>query len=230
MKHALMSLILMLGLAASAPAAEDGWVSLFDGKTLTGWTQRNGTASYKVEDGTIVGRTAKGSPNSFLCTDKDYADFELELDVKVDNGLNSGVQLRSRERGEKDVVGGGKKKNDAAGRVFGPQVEIASGGEKGSMSGYIYGEAMGAWRTPQERLKPHSHFKNNEWNHFRIVAKGERIQVWINGQQIEDLKDEEIFKSHPKGFIGLQVHGIGNKEVPKPLEVAWKNIRIRELK
>lgn len=230
MKRVMMGLVLALGMAASAWAAGDGWVSLFDGKTLSGWTQQNGTASYKVEDGAIVGRTAKGSPNSFLCTDKQFGDFELEFDVKVDDGLNSGVQLRSRGRGEKDVVGGGKKKNDALGRVFGPQVEIASGGAKGSLSGYIYGEAMGAWRTPQERLKPHPHFKNGEWNHFRVVAKGERIQVWINGAQIEDLTDPEIYKSHPKGAIGLQVHGIGNKEVAKPLEAAWKNIRIRELK
>ena len=63
---------------------------------MNGWTQKNGTATYRVEDGTIVGKTNEGSPNSFLCTDKDYSDFELTFEVKVDDELNSGVQIRSK--------------------------------------------------------------------------------------------------------------------------------------
>lgn len=228
MKRTLIGLALVLGLAAAALAGEDGWVSLFDGKTLKGWTQKNGTAPYRVEDGMIVGRTAKGSPNSFLCSDKDYGDFELEFDVKMDDGLNSGMQLRSRGRAKTEATGKGV--NNSVGRVFGPQVEIASSGEKGSLSGYIYGEAMGDWRTPKDRLVAHKHFKNDEWNHFRVLARGPRIQTWINGALIDDLTDEAIYKTHPKGYLGLQVHGIGAKELPKPLTVAWKNIRIRELK
>ena len=77
-------------------SAQNGWVNLFDGETLNGWTQKNGTATYEVVDGTIVGTTVKGSPNSFLCSDRFYGDFELEFDVKLfDDGLNSGVQIRS---------------------------------------------------------------------------------------------------------------------------------------
>ncbi len=94
-------------------ADDDGFVPLFDGKTLEGWTQRNGLATYRVEEGTVVGRTAKNSPNSFLCTNKAYCDFELLFEVKVDEGLNSGVQIRSRSS---------KDYNDE--RVHGPQVEI----------------------------------------------------------------------------------------------------------
>ena len=74
---------------------EDGFVDLFNGKNLRGWKQRNGTATYEVVDGTILGRTAQGSPNSFLCSEKEYGDFELVFEVKVDKGLNSGVQIRS---------------------------------------------------------------------------------------------------------------------------------------
>jgi hypothetical protein len=190
------------------------WVSLFDGKSLDGWVQKNGTATYRVENGAIVGRTAEGSPNSFLCTVKDYADFELEFEVKVDDALNSGVQIRSQTRG-----------GTPDGRVNGPQIEIESSpGE----SGYVYGEGTDrGWLTPENRLKTHSHLKNGEWNRYRIAAQGPRIQTWINGQKIEDLTDEPIFKTHPKGFIGLQVHSIGKGE--GPFEVAWRNIRIREL-
>ncbi len=193
----------------------DGWHALFDGKTLEGWEPRNGLAHYRIKDGTIWGRTTDGSPNSFLCTKKAYGDFELEFEVKVHNKLNSGVQIRSQSK-------------DGDGRVNGPQVEIEASGEKGAEAGYVYGEATGrGWLTPQERLKPHKVFKDGEWNKYRIVAKGPRIQTWINDQMIEDLTDEEIYKTHSKGFIGLQVHGIGKGS--GPYDVAWRNIRIKEL-
>ena len=74
---------------------EPGFVALFDGQSLDGWEQKNGQATYEVVDGTIMGRTVKGSPNSFLCTVEEYSDFDLRFQVKVDVGLNSGVQIRS---------------------------------------------------------------------------------------------------------------------------------------
>ena len=199
--------------AGSACSAADDWVSLFDGKTLDGWIQKNGTATYRVEEGAIVGKTQEKSPNSFLCTEELYGDFELEFEVMVDNRLNSGVQIRSQT------------KDGPTGRVNGPQVEIESGPAE---AGYIYGEATGrGWLTPPDELVPHDHFKNGEWNHYRVLAKGPRIQTWINGESIADLTDEAIYETHPKGFIGLQVHGI--KPGTGPYEVRWRNIRIREL-
>ena len=167
-----------------------------------------------------MGKTNEGSPNSFLCTDRDYADFELEFEVKVADNLNSGVQIRSKT---KEAQGGEK-----FGRVYGPQVEIEASGSQGAEAGYIYGEATKfGWLTPESRLKPHKHFKDGEWNHFRVLAQGPRIQTWINGQPIEDLTHDEIFQSHPSGFISLQVHGIAKGQ--GPYEVAWRNIRIREI-
>ena len=81
--------------------------------------------------------------------------------------------------------------------------------------------------TPKALLKPHKHFKDGEWNRYRIMAKGPRIQVWINEVRISDLVDEAKFKAYPKGFIGLQVHGVGKGG---PFDVAWKKLKIRELK
>ncbi len=185
----------------------DDWVSIFNGNDKTGWTQKNGTATYRVENGVIIGKTAEGSPNSFLCSEKTYSDFELTFEVKVDPGLNSGVQIRSATK-------------DQGGRVYGPQVEIeTSPGE----SGYIYGEATGrGWLSPNQDIK--DAYKNGQWNRFVIRAKGERIQTWINGRSIADLTDAE---SRKEGFIGLQVHGI--KKGTGPFEVRWKDIRVREL-
>ena len=68
--------------------------------------------------------------------------------------------------------------------------------------------------------------KNGEWNKFRIVAKGSRIQTWINGTPVGDLTHEGVYATHPKGEIGLQVHGI--KKGTGPYDVYWKNIRIKE--
>lgn len=212
----LLSLFAVAALITAAHAEADGWTNLFDGKSLTGWSQKNGTATYVVKDGTILGTTAKGSPNSFLCTDQEYGDFELTFEVKVDDQLNSGVQIRSQTKGGKP-----------SGRVNGPQVEIeATNINSGGEGGYVYGEACGGWLTPDEDRKPHKHFKDGDWNTYKIIAKGANIQVWINGNQISDLIHEKNFKSHPKGFIGLQVHSVGNGG---PFSVAWKNIKIKEL-
>ncbi len=189
-----------------------GFVDLFNGKDLGGWTQRNGTATYRVEGDMIVGKTADRSPNSFLCTNKVYGDFELKFEVKVDSALNSGVQIRSQTKDDKPSE-----------RVNGPQVEISTD----KMAGYVYGEAVGGWMTPDNARQPHNHFLENQWNTYHIVAYGSRIQTWINGKPIGDLVHEEKYRSHPKGFIGLQVHGIGAGK--GPYEVRWRNIKLRDL-
>jgi len=214
-----LATVLVLISAVSTASAAD-WVSLFDGKTLDGWIQKNGTARYRVVDGTIQGTTSEGSPNSFLCSKKEYGDFELEFEVKVHNQLNSGVQIRSKTK---------KPQGDAEfGRVFGPQVEIEASGANGAEAGYVYGEATGlGWLTAKANLKPHKVMKDGEWNSFRVVARGAKISTWINGQAIENLTHDGIYKTHPKGFIGLQVHGIRKKT--GPFDVAWRNIRIKEL-
>lgn len=224
MKLTLLKTLLFLTAAAAVPLHAGGWVELFDGETLNGWVQRNGFATYRVEDGTIVGRTSEGSANSFLCTTTHFGDFELEFEVKVADELNSGVMIRSSQKPESN----GEGRNNRAGRVYGPQVEIEASGAKGAEAGYVYGEATGrGWLTPEKRLVPHKSMRDGEWNAYRVVAKGPRIQTWINGKPIEDLTDQPSFDNHPGGFIGLQVHGV--RKGTGPFEVAWRNIRIRPL-
>jgi len=192
-----------------AKEKDDGWVRLFDGKTLNGWEQINGTAKYEVRDGTILGITAKGSPNSFLCTKKHYGDFELEFEVKLDSRLNSGVQIRSNSLKE--------YKN---GRVHGYQVEIAVGGN----SGRIYDEARrGKWLDkdpPKEKAS--KAFKKDQWNKYRVVCLGNSIKTWVNGVPCAEVVDSMT----AKGFIGLQVHSFRGDP---PAWVRWRNIRIKEL-
>lgn len=212
-------MVLSAALVITAQASDD-WKPLFNGTDLSEFTVEDGKAGYTVKDGVITGMTAVPSPNTFLATKKAYGDFELEFEVKVHDQLNSGVQIRSFQKESGD-------------RFYGPQVEIeASPGQ----SGYIYGEATGrGWLSPEPKsanpeVKQHSMFKNGEWNHYRIIAEGPRIQTFINGQPVADLSDEEIYKTHPKGHIGLQVHSIGKKQLEyHPMSVSWRNLRIREL-
>ncbi|MEC7500939.1 MAG: DUF1080 domain-containing protein [Planctomycetota bacterium] len=214
---AMVAVTFFTGVIACVTAEEQqtgDWVPLFDGTTLDGWEQRNGTAHYRIENGAIVGKTSDGSPNSFLCTTKDYGDFELEFEVKCDPRLNSGVQIRSNSKPD-------------SGRVNGPQVEIEST-QSGGLSGYVYGEATGrGWLTPEEDRKRHSHFDDADWNRYRVVAKGPQIETWINDKKINTLIDESAAATHPEGFIGLQVHGIGRGQ--GPYEVRWRNIRLKPL-
>jgi len=217
-------------------SATSNWIELFNGKDLSGWKHDSlGKAEYTVVDGAIHGVTVEGSPNSFLYTEKEYGDFELEFEVRVHDQLNSGVQIRSREKNAADVeaeaVKSGKEvknKNAALARFHGPQVEIeASPGQ----AGYIYGEATGfGWlsKEPQDNKHSQEAMKNGEWNQFRVVAKGPRIQTWINGKPVADLTHDEIYKTHPSGHIAVQVHGI--KAGTGPYDVSWRNLRIRELK
>ena len=209
MCHIVFTLVLGLLFSSFAYSADSGFVPLFDGKTLNGWKRFGGKAEYTVKDGMIVGTAVPNTPNSFLCTEKTYGDFILELEYNVDKALNSGVQIRS----EYD-----KNKN----RVFGYQVEIDPSAR--AWSGGIYDEGRRGWLFDL-KSKPEAQkaFKQGDWNKYRIECRGDSIKTWINGVPAADLKDSKT----PRGFIGLQVHGIGKKT--EPLQVRFRNLRIQEL-
>lgn len=198
--------------AFAAAGADAPWTPLFDGKSLAGFIQRNGTATYRAEDGCLVGRSHEGSPNSFLCTQKGYSDFELKFEVLVDDELNSGVQIRSASKADFNNF-----------RVHGPQVEIAVNGS----AGCVYGEALdGGWLSgPTEDPVKRGAFKRGQWNQYHVKAVGDHIQTWVNGVPIVDF--EETRSGMKQGFLGFQVHGI--RQGDGPYEVRWRHISIRDL-
>jgi len=206
MKTVLAASLLLL--PAAAPAADD-WVALFDGKSTAGWIQRGGKADFSVEDGALVGRTALGEKNSFLCPPKEYADFVLEFEVWVDPKLNSGVQVRSESRPEY-----------RSGAVHGYQIEIDP--SERAWSGGIYDEQRRGWLvSPKDDPAARKAFKVGEWNRYRVEANGDRLRTWINDVAVSDLTDG-LTRS---GFIGFQVH----QAEADGLVVKWRSIRIREL-
>jgi len=213
--------------SASSVEPRDEWASLFDGKTLNGWSVHSGFAKYHVEDGAIVGTTVKDSPNTFLCTDREYGDFILEFEVNLDPRLNSGVQIRSNIA-EKETVfvfagrdGTPQVQVVPPDRVYGYQVEIAT--EKRGSSGSIYDEARRAFMLASTTSDPAASkaFKDGQWNRFHIECKGDRIRTWINDIPCADLRDGMT----SRGIIGLQVHGVGNDATV--YQVCWRNIRIQ---
>ena len=222
--------------------ADQKWIQLFDGTSLTGWVHMNGAHRFTVEDGAIVGRTVESSAsmNSFLCSLLEFDDFELELETAIDRITNSGIQIRSQVR---PVQGTGRGFEVSAGRVNGPQVEIRRFYKGQPATGLLYGEAMGTnWLSSSDKIaQGHPYFVDDGWNSLRIVARGPRIQTWVNGRQVEDLTNEKVYKTHARGFIGLQVHGLSDRELGmpihansgvtarQPLVVKWRNIRIRPL-
>ena len=175
-----------------------------------GWKEINGTAKYDVKDGMIVGTTVENSPNSFLAADGVFDDFILELEFKIDEGTNSGVQFRSET-----------KPDYLNGKVFGYQLDIDPSQRK--WCGGIYDESRRQWLYPLEYNVPTKDvYKNNAWNTCRIEAIGTSIRTWVNGIACSNLVDDMT----PRGLIALQVHAIGKPEEAGK-HVWFKNIRIK---
>ncbi|MDA3928288.1 MAG: DUF1080 domain-containing protein [Prolixibacteraceae bacterium] len=211
MKFKLISVSILLLLPSLIFAG--GSNSLFNGKNLEGWKIINGKAAYTIEGKEIIGTSTLNSPNSFLATEEKYSNFILEYDMKMDVGLNSGVQIRSHSKPE--IMNG---------RVHGIQIECED--SQRGWAGGVYDEARKGWRYPLEyNTSAKTAFKKGDWNHFKIVAYDHHIITWVNGIACANLIEEEI----ETGFIALQVHAIGSNESLNGKSIRWKNIMLQEI-
>ena len=203
-------MILILAAAVVSMNAQE-WVELFNEKNLKGWEKIDGAAEYRVEDGEVVGVSKTGTPNTFMATKKVYGDFILEYEMKMDRGLNSGVQFRSVAL-----------LPDGTERVNGYQVECDDHDNR-PWAGGIYEEAARGWLYPMSyHMCVTKENKRGEWNKVRIEAVGSAIRTYINGFNFANLVDDK----RAEGFIALQVHGIGDNKALEGKEIRWKNIRI----
>ena len=204
-----LTVLMSVALSFAGNRLNAQWESLFDGKNLDKWEQKNGKAKYEVKDNMIVGTTVLNTPNSFLCTKQKYGNFILELEFLVDEEMNSGVQIRSNSI-----------ESYKNGRVHGYQVEIDPS-ERAWTAG-IYDEARRGWlydmRNNEAARKA---FKHKQWNKLHIEAIGPSIRTWLNGTPAANLVD---FMT-AEGFIALQVHA--SKKAGT--QVKWRNIRILDL-
>ena len=190
--------LLILCLAAQA---DDGWTSLFDGKTLKGWTPRGGGV-WSVDDGAIVGVTGTGE-YGWLCSEKAYGDFVLEYEAKLESTGNSGVQVRSRI--------------DAKDLMVGYQFDLD---RTRPSTGRLYDEARRKL-LQDVPLRPEARgaLKADDWNKVRLECLGDRLRSWVNGTAIVDYRDPVDLS----GIVALQVHS------GKDARIRWRNVRIKDL-
>jgi hypothetical protein len=212
MKKTVLLLSLLLGITSSAFAQTEKWTRLFDGKTLNGWSKKGGNATYTIANNEIIGTTVENTPNTFLCTDKMYDNFVLELELALEGNMNSGVQFRSNLR----------KNANGQEVVYGWQAEVDPSAR--AWSGGIYDEQRRQWLynlnfypEGQKAFRP-----NGAWNKYRIEAIDGQIRTWINDIPTANLVDTLI----EKGFIALQVHSINDKALAGK-KIRWRNIRIQ---
>ena len=185
------------------------WISLSDPASEQQWKVVNGAATYSFDKGVITGVTKWDTPNTFLATKARYSDFILELEVKVDSTINSGIQFRSN-----------RLSTYRNGVVHGYQCEIDPSPR--AWSGGIYDEQRRGWlydldQNPEGKAA----FKNGEWNAYRIEAIGPNLRTWVNGINTANLIDSLT----SEGFIALQVHSISDS-AKAGKTIQWRNINI----
>ena len=186
--------------------ASEGFTPLFDGKSFEGW--EGNLKHFRIEDGAIVaGSLNEPIPrNEFLCTKRDYGDFELRLKFKVlGKGANAGVQIRSRRIPNHHEVSG-------------YQADLGDG-----WWGGLYDESRRNKVLAQpDAAAVEKVLKRDDWNQYVIRCQGRRIRLWINDVETVDYTepDEALEET---GIIGLQIHGGG------PSEAWYKDIEIKRL-
>ena len=221
--------------ATTARAQEPGFKSLFNGKDLTGW--QGNPKLWSVRDGAITGVTGtdadtKINHNTFLVYTNGLVDnFELRLSYRIVNG-NSGIQYRSKlvKQGTFGPIVGGYQADFEAGKTYsGILYEelgrgiLAQRGQKTVIQdadGKAKIEVAGSVGDSKEIQ---SKIKNEDWNDYVVIANGNHLQHFINGQQTVDVIDEQTAKAAKSGVLALQIH------VGAPMTVQFKNVRIKKL-
>jgi len=232
--------------AASELFAADGWIDLFNGRNLSGWKQISGDAKFYVKNGCVVGEAVSESEtNSVLRSKKNYDNFILELDFKVDHQLFSGVHIRGQfATNEIQQKLNGVLYTMPAGNAYGYLVLIdpspnhrwwtATHYDQCWWTAGIYDEQRRMWLYPgplggdpdEFSKRGREIFKTNDWNHLRIEAVGDSLKTFLNGTACAQIKDSV----NPAGFIGLQVRDWISDDDHEKLEgakVRFKNIRLK---
>ncbi|MEO0796711.1 MAG: DUF1080 domain-containing protein [Verrucomicrobiota bacterium] len=195
------------------PNLTEGFTNLYNGKNLDGWTPRGGFCTFEADGDSILGTCVKGSPSTYLCTDKDYSNFIFTAELKWEVDGNSGILYRSRYKTNPD------KEHEI---VYGPQCEMEGFARDRQWSGGIYGQGTVAWQYPlwlEAHEEARAALKKDDWNRITIQANGPVIKTWINGVPAAHFIDDKFLD----GFFGLQVHS-GHQGT-----IRFRNLKVKEL-
>jgi hypothetical protein len=220
--------MILVSSIATAQERSSEVISLFDAKSLDGWRGRSDL--WSVEDAMIVGRTSAEQPiskNTFLIWDGDLPnDFELLATYQIESG-NSGIQYRSRVLDEKEfVVGGYQADIEATNRFTGINYEEKGRGILAERGQRVTIAEDGTKKVEQfgDAAEIAKSFRTEGWNSYRIVAKGNRLQHYINEILTCEVIDGQTDKAATSGVVALQLH------VGPPMVVRFRDITVRELK
>jgi len=210
---------------SKSTGSEPTAVSLFDGKTLKGWSGL--PDNWRVEDGAITGENKADAPiaqNTFIVHEKPVRDFELELEFKIVGG-NSGIQYRSKVLNqEKFVVGGYQADIDSNQRYMGINYEEQGRGiiaERGEIIAIGKDGAKSRVGSTGDADALLSRIRWEDWNRYRIVAKGTVLQHYINDTLMSEVQDGQSDKAASEGVLALQLHA------GPPMKVQFKNIMLK---
>jgi hypothetical protein len=195
----------VVAVVAKAPP-QSGWVSLFNGKDLTGW-KNNGEEKWAVEHGTILCESA-ANKYGYLTTEKTYRDFHLRLKFKGEAAGNSGVFLHARITGIDSQHGPD---------IEGMQVEVDP--NVGKHTGGLYESGGRGW-VAMPTAEGEQALKSGEWNDLEVAVRGNHIVTLLNGVKIVDYTDPA--PKYTDGVIGLQIHTGGG------VKMRWKDILVQE--
>ena len=195
------------------PSLDAGFVDLYNGKDLTGWKPLGGHCKFDADGEAIVGTCVKGSPSTYLSTDKTYANFVFTVELKWEVDGNTGIMFRGLSKK-------GKGKYDT---VYGPQAEMEGFAKPDrNWSGGIYGQGAGGWIYPlwlEAHADTRTSLQKDAWNRLTIQAVGDTIKTWLNGKPAAHWKTSE----YKEGFFSLQIHS------GKSGTVRFRNIKVKEL-
>jgi hypothetical protein len=204
---AVLVVMMSLGLCALAQAPkENGWISLFNGKDLTGW-KNNGQENWVVENGTIYCEST-ANKYGYLTTEKTYKDFDFRLKFKGEAEGNSGVFFHARITGMNPETGPD---------IQGMQVEVDP--SIGKHTGGLYESGGREW-VAMPSAESEKALKPGQWNDLEAMVHGNRITTYLNGVKISDFQDPK--PTFTEGVIGLQIHTGGG------VKMRWKDIYLRE--
>ncbi len=192
------------------PNLTDGFVSLLNGRDLSGWGRKGGKATFEYKDGVVIGTCVPGEASTYLSTERaDYEDFVFTCEMKWEQDLNSGVMFRAQSS-EKSAV-------------FGPQVEMEGIKNTRGWSGGVYGQSCGGYWYPlwlNEHAKVRKALNKEGWNRVTVMAKGNTVKTWLNGVPAAHWVGDGTYS---KGYFGLQVHKA------KSGKILWRDLKVREL-
>ncbi len=207
--------------------AQSSFTEIFNGKDLSGW--KGNPKLWSVEDGAITGTTTTDNPlkfNTFLIWEGEVADFVLELDYRIGEQGNSGIQYRSTVKdADKFIVGGYQADIDATMKFAGINYEERGRGILAQRGQRVTIDGKGKKKPEKfaDATELGSKIKKADWNRYKVIARGNKVSHYINDELMSEVIDSQKDKAAMKGILAFQIH------TGPPMKIQFKNVKLKKL-